>query len=147
MPPQPAPSQSLVAVGTEQMERMVHFWLEGAWAFALLGSDLLASWWPTAHPAAAPSLPCPAMCPATPPTIAPLMQPFASALADERANDSTATGMSNNFMMVLRTKWSGTIARHRAKFLGGSPKIAPPDDCNGTSYPRLILVLAEVAAL
>jgi hypothetical protein len=61
-----------------------------------LGAELsffFASWWPTAHPTAAPTKPWwPAKCPATPPTAAPLRQPLASAgmLVSAKATVNTA---------------------------------------------------------
>src|ERR1700743_3909706 len=80
----------------------VYFRSDGAWAFEFFGC-LLASWWPIAHPAAAPSLPCPAMCPATPPTMAPLMHPLASALEiDAIAVLATKATVSSHFMIILR---------------------------------------------
>ena len=56
-------------------------------------SFFFASWWPTAHPTAAPTKPWwPAKCPATPPTAAPLRQPLASAgmLVSAKATVNTA---------------------------------------------------------
>ena len=56
-------------------------------------SFFFASWWPTAHPTAAPTKPWwPAKCPATPPTAAPLRQPLASTgmLVSAKATVNTA---------------------------------------------------------
>jgi len=73
------------------------------WGEFLFGSALFASWWPTTHPTAAPSLPWPAMCPATPPTMAPFIHPLASAaLAEARAIAVAQTAANMNFMGVLR---------------------------------------------
>jgi hypothetical protein len=62
---------------------------------------LLASWWPTTQPAAAPSLPWPAMWPATPPTTAPLMQPLAST-GEIEVSASRHTDAKIAFIHVLR---------------------------------------------
>src|ERR1700738_5240729 len=92
-----------------------YFRPDGACAFELLGSGLLASWWPTAHPAAAPSLPWPAMWPATPPTMAPLMHPLASA-GDAKASTDRQVMAKIVFMIVLRVETLRRIKSH-----GGSP--------------------------
>ena len=63
-------------------------------------SFFFASWWPTAHPTAAPTKPWwPAKCPATPPTAAPLRQPLASA------------------GMLVSAKATGNIAQLRTVFI------------------------------
>src|ERR1700675_4782494 len=95
-----------------------YFRPDGACAFELLGSGLLASWWPTAQPAAAPSLPWPAMWPATPPTMAPSMHPLASA-GEKEASASRQTEVKMTFMVVLRDHSGPT-----GQVLGGEP--VPP---------------------
>src|SRR6202035_1281817 len=97
-----------------------YFRPDGACAFELLGSGLLASWWPTAQPAAAPSLPWPAMWPATPPTMAPFMHPLASA-GEKEVSASRQTEAKITFMVVLRDHSSptGQVLRRGAVPFGG----------------------------